>query len=123
MKYSLIVCCFLFFQPLFFNTCQGQNNSDTASVNYDAILRELTGHKIYFGLDEALKEPDKVQWISFMSAGIENLPKEIMKFPNLIGLDLSYNNFTTLPSWIGQLKTLKEVSLRRNKITSLPIEF
>ena len=35
-------------------------------------------------------------------------------------LNLSWNNFTELPEWIGELKSLEELNLWGNKLESLP---
>lgn len=73
----------------------------------------------YDNLEEALKEPEKVQRLVLRRKGYKEFPKEIYKFKNLVELDLKGNKLTTLPDSIGTLSNLRYLNVARNFITTI----
>ena len=66
-----------------------------------------------------LKNLRKVKFSSLnVTKGFEN----ISKLTQLTGLNLSYNQLTSLPVEIGQLTQLTTLYLSGNQLTSLPVE-
>lgn len=66
-------------------------------------------HGYYYSLTEALKEPDKVEYLSLM--GISEVPAEIGKFKRLKKLSVYRSRLVRLPPEIMQLDSLREISL------------
>lgn len=105
---------------------------------------ELSAAKEYTSLADALKEPDKV--IKLSLSGIQTIPAEVAKLPNLQVLIISgtqvdlkqvismisalpiqelyvrESQLSVLPSEITKLSNLKQLDLSFNKYTSLPAE-
>lgn len=73
----------------------------------------------YRNLEEALKEPDKVQRLVLRRKGYKTIPKEIYKFKNLVELDLRGNNLTELPDSIGLLTKLQYLNVSRNELVKI----
>lgn len=73
----------------------------------------------YRNLEEALKEPDKVQRLVLRRKGYKEFPNEIYKFKNLVELDLRGNNLTTLPDSIETLTNLRYLNVSRNNLTTV----
>lgn len=76
----------------------------------------------YRSLDEALKEPDKVQRLVLRRKGYKEIPKEVFKFKNLLELDLRGNNLTEIPDSISALTNLVYLNVSRNQITKISPE-
>lgn len=73
----------------------------------------------YRSLEEALKEPDKVQRLVLRRKGYKEFPKEIYKFKNLVELDLRGNNLTTIPDSIETFTNLRYLNVSRNNLTTV----
>ncbi len=67
---------------------------------------------VCFSLEEALKDPARVESLTLRDAGLEAVPKEIGLFTNLKSLDLSYNDIIDFsePANAG----LQEISFNNN---------
>ncbi|UPT67461.1 MAG: leucine-rich repeat domain-containing protein [Sphingobacteriales bacterium JAD_PAG50586_3] len=76
----------------------------------------------YRSLDEALKEPDKVQRLVLRRKGFKEFPKEIYKFKNLVELDLRGNNITDIPDSISTLIKLQYLNVSRNAVVKVSPE-
>jgi len=61
----------------------------------------------YTNLETALKTPNKVFWLSLEKQQLKVFPSEILKFPNLVVLNISHNKLSDIPEEIRQLKNLK----------------
>lgn len=84
----------------------------TPAVDYDE----------YRNLDEALKEPDKVQRLVLRRKGYKEFPKEIFKFKNLVELDLRGNNISDIPDSISTLTKLQYLNVSRNQVVKISPE-
>jgi Leucine-rich repeat (LRR) protein len=73
----------------------------------------------YRNLEDALKEPDKVQRLVLRRKGYKEIPKEVFTFKNLVELDLKGNRLTEIPDSIGALKNLVYLNVSRNEITKV----
>lgn len=83
-------------------TCSfAQAPTDTPAL-YQQVMEEMVGYRTFFSIEEGLKEPQAVQWLSLSQRELKQVPKDLLKFPNLKVLDLSYNELTSLPSWFGK---------------------
>lgn len=74
----------------------------------------------YTNMKEALANPEKVLYLTLGMRGFDKFPIEILKFKNLIDLDLYNNNITEIPTWIIKLTKLKKLSVRSNKLKTIP---
>ncbi len=120
------------------------------SVHFQVVAQKLLGEteladaKEYTSMADALKEPDKV--IKLSLSGIQTLPADITKLPNLQVLIVSGTQvdlkqviiqvsglpiqelyvrecqLSALPPEIAKLHNLKQLDLSFNKYTSLPAE-
>jgi Leucine-rich repeat (LRR) protein len=68
------------------------------------------------GLDKNMK----LKKILFVNCGLNQIDSSFALMNNVQSLILDKNNFKEFPKEIMRLKTLKELSLRNNKLTSLP---
>lgn len=80
--------------------------------------------KIFFSLDSALAYPDPahVTELHLNGKSLKTVPLEILRFPNLIILDLSDNQLTKIPAEIQALKQLRWLLLSKNRLSTLPAE-
>lgn len=76
--------------------------------------------KNYTDLEEALRNPDKVEVLILADKKLTTFPTEIFELKNLEYLDLSDNRLTALPENIGSLTELFYLDLSGNTISSLP---
>jgi len=65
----------------------------------------------YYGLDEALKEPEKVIKLDIAMQKLTLLSPDISKLVNLECLDLSFNRISDLPAEFAELKKLRYLNL------------
>lgn len=74
---------------------------------------------IYNSLAEANENPAAVVELKLNAQGLSSLPPDFSKFVNLQKLDLSDNNFTTIPSVIFNCKKLRVLLLTANRINNI----
>ena len=79
-----------------------------AQQSYDSLCQS---YKTYYSIEEALKEPLKVQKLDLSMQKLTVLPEEIMQFTNLVCLDLSFNRIPTLPASFSSLTKLECLNL------------
>ena len=77
--------------------------------------------KVY-SWEEALAapSPDSVKAIDASRLKWETLPDELLKFTQLVYLDVSRNKLATLPD-LGSFTSLRHLDLSRNKFTTFPV--
>lgn len=73
----------------------------------------------YSSLAKANANPNKVTYLNLQGRGLKTLPGDILKYHNLIDLDISDNEIEIIPEWIKKMEKLKKISLRKNKIQFL----
>ena len=71
----------------------------------------------YNNIDSALLRPDKVERFIHNYDTSKVLPIALTRFPRLRDLTWWYGRLTQVPSFIGDLQSLQELSLASNKIT------
>ncbi len=91
-------------------------------VAQDEVLsfEELNELPFYFSLDEAKAKPDSVYKLYLVSAGLKEIPSEILLMKNLQMLYLDSNEIRKVPEEISQLKNLQVLSLGANEVKKLP---
>jgi len=67
--------------------------------------------------------PASLQNLSICGIRLARIDSRVMKLYNLVSLDLSNNEITTLPESLGDMKTLMEFTITGNLLTSLPRSF
>ncbi|MEK6616028.1 MAG: leucine-rich repeat domain-containing protein [Bacteroidota bacterium] len=75
---------------------------------------------IYYTLEEALKNPNKVYRLDLRKKKLKIFPKEILQLSNLKELNLSKNQLKELPEEIGTLTNLQILNVSGNKLQYLP---
>lgn len=96
----------------------------------DADLNQITKKEIiipaekivYWGLDEAIKNPTKVFFLHLTSQGYSEVPQSVFTFTNLKELYLGSNKIVNLPASIGNLKKITKLDLSYNNLSALPAE-
>lgn len=78
--------------------------------------------RVYTSLEEALKEPGKVQKLDLTKNKLNVFPKEIFAFTNLRELYLGKNKIDSIPARIDQLTRLEVLDVSRNKLKEIPVE-
>lgn len=93
-------------------------------IAYGQLLDSITLADIeeYRGLEEAMKEPDKVIKLNLKHQRLDSFPVEIFKFKYLQVLNLSKNRLRHIPGKINELKFLQDLDLSKNRIERLPGE-
>ena len=95
------------------NWCYGQRlNKELSENNYT----------VYTSIEQALKNPDEVKYLSLKKGKLRKIPSQIYMFKNLEVLDLSKNKLTEIHDSIGYLTNLVEISLANNQLTTLPVQ-
>jgi Leucine-rich repeat (LRR) protein len=128
-KYYFIILCFIF-------GCKSKYKPIVD--NYVCSITKFNN------LSEAIQNKNCVEELTLREKGYKKIPSEIFDFKNLKSLDLSMNEFDSIPNEIGQLtkleylsigycnikfvspnigklKNLKNLGLLDNKLTSFPI--
>jgi Leucine-rich repeat (LRR) protein len=85
-------------------------------------IEKLNWGKTYFDIEIALTEPLKVERFCTLDTNIVVIPVELLQFPRLVDLSLSYKKLKILPSWITGLKTVKIINLSSNEFKKFPNE-
>jgi Leucine-rich repeat (LRR) protein len=70
-------------------------------------------------IESELENPRQIKRLCLHCADLVTLPKEIGQFVNLEYLELSFNNFETLPEIVSCLGKLKRLHIRNNKLIEL----
>ena len=81
------------------------------------------GQVKHTSLEKALAEPDKVVYLdlAMQRPKLKSIPKEVAQFPNLVCLDVSYNQISSIPDEIKQCKKLRSLNLGGNRyLAKLP---
>ncbi|CAN5731320.1 hypothetical protein BH11BAC3_BH11BAC3_37140 [soil metagenome] len=116
----------------------------TINESFGQDWRYVKHKKVYRDLDEAIKEKDSVfnlelfrgnvkkdrlhligelkhiEFLSISEAGLDSIPDEIFTLPNIRTLNLTKNNFITMPAGISKLKKLEYLVMYDNEITIIP---
>ncbi|WP_281615143.1 hypothetical protein [Flammeovirga sp. SubArs3] len=97
------------------------NNAQTNRANKNLYfdLEALKEDEVFHDLSSAIKKPYKVRVLDLSNRALNTLPKEVSTFPNLECIDISYNQFTSLPEGLLQMD-LKVLFINGNDIKSLP---
>jgi len=77
--------------------------------------------KTFTSLEEALRQPDKVEILDLGGQKLGVLSAEVGKLKNLKKLVLYGNQLTTLPAEIAQLQVLETLDLYNNKLRTVPL--
>ncbi|MDD5571702.1 MAG: leucine-rich repeat domain-containing protein [Bacteroidales bacterium] len=94
-----------------------QQKLDTFYKSLDSL--NLNSYDEYVTLEEALKHPDSVYKLVLKRKGYKDFPMEILKFKNLLVLNLRNNRISEIPPEIAELKELRVLNLSKNKLTEL----
>ena len=112
----LLLSCLLIATPLLW--------SQDTDVPFDPanVLSplELSQEKIYYSLEEAMKEPEKVYKLSLTGQKIKSLPDDFYRLINLHTLDLSNTKLAAISDDISKLQYLQFLNLYNNRISFLP---
>lgn len=74
---------------------------------------------VFKNLDEALINKDEVRVLRLQGKKYTQVPKEILEFENLEVLSLKKNKIDSLPGWFGELM-IYELNLAKNRFTAFP---
>ena len=85
-------------------------------LNADQLRRE----KWFYGMNEAMREPEKVFKLSLKDNKMKNFIPDILRFTNLQVLNLAGNKLKEIPEQISQLENLQVLILLDNKLKTLP---
>ncbi|WP_081415717.1 leucine-rich repeat domain-containing protein [Aquimarina latercula] len=77
---------------------------------------------VYYSLEEALKNPEKVRGLQIRDKGLEKIPNDIVKLVNLEYLRLHHNKFEKIPDFIFKMKTIKVLEIGGNRLNVIPEE-
>lgn len=73
-------------------------------------------------LTEAVKNPTYYKSARFSNANLTEFPEQLFLFPYLEEIDLSHNAIKVIPQNVNAFKTLRELHINANQITSLGAE-
>jgi leucine-rich repeat protein SHOC2 len=108
-------------QILAWGELKGQNDIE---IDDSVLLSKIftkPSLKIYYSIEEAIKNKDSVEYLSLLNNELEELPKNILLLKQLKVLNVSNNKLLYLPEWIDSLEHLEELHCRSNVITKLPM--
>jgi len=74
------------------------------------------GDPVYYSLEVALLHPERVLFLDLSDAFLKEVPEEIGELKNLIGLDLSNNQFEIIPESILAQLSLEELYISGNPL-------
>jgi Leucine-rich repeat (LRR) protein len=107
-----------------------RNVFDVSAQNLDQIPWEKATDHYYTALDISVNDIKSIspRIVSFVylkefyadNAGLEMLPKEIGKLPNLEILETQNNNISSIPKEICQLILLKKADFSNNPVEEVP---
>ena len=72
--------------------------------------------KTYTDLSQALKEPDKVEFLDLSNQELTEIPVEVFQLTNLSLLGLAGNQILVIPPEIGQLTNLIELPVSKPEV-------
>lgn len=111
MRRSLLLLFFLLIKSVLI----GQTSGIYKSLN-------TQDYPIFTSLEEALKTPQEVKYLSLRHQQLRKIPDEVFLLKNLEILDLSKNKLQELPPQIAELTALQQLDVSSNKLTTLPHE-
>ena len=88
--------------------------SPQQEISYDGIK--------FTDINEAMKDPEKVEFLDLSKQKLKSIPEEVFELPNLQYLVLRKNKITEISNRIGELKKLRVFDISRNKLEVLPPE-
>jgi len=80
---------------------------------------DLEGIPVFHSLEEAMKNPQKVERLHLKKKKLTAIPSVVFQFTNLVELNLSGNKIEMIPDEIAILKNLKVLNLSNNKIHTI----
>ncbi|WP_299315286.1 hypothetical protein [uncultured Aquimarina sp.] len=83
---------------------------------------EIGSVMVYYSLEEALKNPEKVKGLQIRDEGLEKIPSDIVKLVNLEYLRLHHNRFEEIPDFIFKMNTIRVLEIGGNKLNVIPEE-
>lgn len=83
---------------------------------------EKDRQKPYSSIEKAKLHPDSVIIMYLNYQKLNEVPKELALFKNMIGFDLGSNNLKEIPIFIFNLAKLREVGFSHNQISVIPAE-
>ncbi len=90
-------------------------------VSQDLSLIGLGDIAVYYSLKEASRHPNEVEGLVLKKQKLKELPLEkLLKFPNLVYLDVSKNKLDSIPKSIDKLNKLQVLDLSANNIVRPP---
>jgi len=75
-----------------------------------------------YSLEKALNNSIKVEILFLNSNGLDIVPDDVKKLPNLRVLHLGFNRLQSLPPWITELNKLEWIGLGGNHFREFPVE-
>lgn len=117
LKIFSVTFIFLFISTSTFITASTPESNESSQL---LSLNELKEKKVYYSIESALQNPDKVYKLSLYHNAMLALPSCIEKFDNLQVLDISRNRLSELPEEIGELDNLQYLNVEDNKLSKLP---
>ena len=103
-------------------SCELSQKSSRKSLNLNQVIvagDSIQEEKWFYSLEEALKNPAKVQFLSLRDQKYKEFPAEIFQFVNLLELDLSVNSLEVIPVEIGSLKKIRYLSFSYGTIKEI----
>jgi len=73
----------------------------------------------YTSLEDALADPESVEYLKLRRNGYDEWPAELASFPNLKVLDLAHNKLKAIPYGLSYAEKLEELILTGNELDSL----
>jgi len=86
-----------------------------AVISQNTTCFANTGETTYYSLEVALLHPERVLFLDLSDAFLTEFPTEIKELTNLVGLDLSNNQLSSIPE-----KLLSEMELEELYISGNP---
>ncbi len=87
----------------------------SAQQSYDTACEK---YKVYYSLEDALKDPLNVQRLDLSMQKITVVPEQLMQLKNLVCLDLAFNRMTSLPASFTSLTKLEYLNLMGTRFFS-----
>jgi Leucine-rich repeat (LRR) protein len=86
----------------------------------DLKINDINKEKLYMTLGEALMEPDKVLRLCQGGQNLTTISDDVKMLINLREINLSANNFETVPPVLCSLLKLEDIRLASNNLKTLP---
>ena len=80
-------------------------------------------HKTYYWneIHDSI-DPLSIKNISLTKLKIDSVPEELLKYKNIVSLDLSKNKLKTIPNWINSFEALRKINLYKNDFEQFPVQ-